>query len=178
MFQRSLRILNRRNMSQLAFSDTKFDSSSYSAFRPTYGSALFDQLMAFHAGRSGVALDLGCGTGQITTVLADRFEKVYGFDTSAKMLETAIKRDNITYRVGQAESLPLDEASVDLVTVGQAAHWFDSEAWFQEMSRILRKDGTLSFWSYNEAEFTDSVEASKIWNEYSHASDKLGPHWP
>lgn len=167
-----------RIMSTLAFSDTKFDSTNYSAFRPTYGKPLFDQLLAYHQGHKTTAIDLGCGTGQISTTLANHFARVYGFDTSATMLEKATRRDNIQYRVGSAESVRLDDASVDLVTVGQAAHWFEPELWFREMARIIKRNGTLSFWSYNEVEFTESAAASKIWNAYSHDTNKLGPHWP
>ncbi|ORY79061.1 S-adenosyl-L-methionine-dependent methyltransferase [Protomyces lactucae-debilis] len=162
----------------LAFSEKSFDSSSYADFRPTYGIALFDQLFMYHQSSSKVAVDLGCGTGQITSILAERFEKVIGFDTSAKMLEAAIKHDRISYQVGSAESLPLEDGSVDLVTVGQAAHWFDKEKWFKEMHRVIKPGGTLSFWSYNEIVFTDSPAATKVWNQVSHADDKLGPHWP
>ena len=163
----------------LPFSAVKFDSSSYSAYRPTYGPALYTQLYAYHKGGYDLAVDIGCGTGQITSVIAPKFKQVYGFDTSAKMLEAASKVDNIEYEVGNAEHLPkLKDHSIDLVTVGQAAHWFEHESWFKEMHRILKPDGTLSFWSYNEIQFTDLPKGSEIFNRYSHAQDGLGPHWP
>lgn len=167
----------RRSMSSLAFSDAKFDSSSYSDYRPTYGKPLFDQLLSYHKSDNKLAVDIGCGTGQVTTVLARHFQNVLGFDTSETMLNKATKLDNVKYEIGIAEKLPLDNESVSLVTVGQAAHWFDHASWFKEMARILQPNGTLSFWSYNEAEFTYSKAASKIWNTYSHDTDKLGPHW-
>lgn len=168
----------RRASSILAFSDKDFDTSSYSAFRPTYGEPLFAQLLAYHQGSRDLAVDLGCGTGQITAVLANHFKQVHGYDTSKKMITQATQRDNIKYATSAAESLDLDDHSVDCVTVGQAAHWFDHERWYTEMSRILRPNGTLSFWSYNEAVFTDSKEATNILTHYFHADDKLGPYWP
>ncbi|BFZ53332.1 hypothetical protein PYCC9005_000355 [Savitreella phatthalungensis] len=162
----------------LAFSESNFNSASYSDFRPTYGQALFDQLLSYHTGEHKLAVDIGCGTGQITKVLAAKFDRVKGFDTSAKMLESATKAENIEYGVAGAEKLPVNDASVDCITVGQAVHWFDLPAWFAEMERVVKPGGTLSFWSYNELEFTDSQEASDVWNRTSHDSDKLGPHWP
>ena len=163
----------------LPFSATKFDSSSYSAYRPSYGPALYNQLYAYHKGDHDLAVDIGCGTGQITSIIAPKFKKVYGFDTSAKMLESATKAENIVYEVGNAEDLPLlKDSSVDLVTVGQAAHWFNFETWFKEMHRILKPNGTLSFWSYNEIQFTDLPKGSEIFAKYSHAEDALGPYWP
>lgn len=164
---------------KLAFGEGHFDSASYADFRPSYGKPLYDQLFAYHRGRTALAIDIGCGTGQITSVLADHFDRVRGFDTSAKMLDSATRRDNITYATGGAESLPiLKDGEVDLVTVGQATHWFDTDAWFREMHRVLRPGGTLSFWSYNEMLFTHSDVASQIWSRCSHDDDKLGPHWP
>lgn len=163
----------------LPFAAAKFDSTSYSAYRPTYGPTLFNQLFAYHKGGYDSAIDIGCGTGQITAIIAPKFKKVHGFDTSAKMLEAATKADNIEYAVGNAERLPtLTDNSVDMVTVGQAAHWFDHEAWFKEMYRILKPNGTLSFWSYNEIQFTDLPKGSEIFVKYSHAENALGPHWP
>lgn len=138
-----------RRAMALPFSATKFDSSAYAAYRPSYGPALYKQLYAYHKGEHGLAIDIGCGSGQITAIIAPEFKKVYGFDTSARMLEAATKADNIEYDVGNAEHLPMvKDSSVDLVTVGQAAHWFNHEAWFKEMYRILKPNGTLSFWSY------------------------------
>jgi ubiquinone/menaquinone biosynthesis C-methylase UbiE len=128
----------------LAFSEKTFNSSSYADFRPTYGQALFTQLFDYHKGDAELAIDLGCGTGQVTSVLAQHFDKVIGFDTSAKMLESATKHPKISYKVGRAEALPLEDSSVDLVTVGQAAHWFDKDKWFKEMHRIIKPGGTLS----------------------------------
>ena len=162
----------------LAFAADKFDAASYGDHRPVYGQPLSDQLFAYHKGQKTLAVDIGCGTGQITQVIAKSFLRVIGFDVSESMLKRAKKCDNVDYRIGNAESLPLEDELVDLVTVGQAAHWFDHEKWFKEMYRILRPDGTLSFWNYNEPEFTDSETATKIASRISHAQDGLGPHWP
>lgn len=175
MLRPILRAANKSRIMTLAFSEKGFDSGSYSAYRPTYGKALFDDLFDYHRGGRDVAVDIGCGTGQITTTLADSFTKVYGFDTSAKMLEVATRHDSVVYQEGPAEEIPLGDESVDLVTVGQAAHWFNHPVWFKEMARILKRNGTLSFWSYNEAIFTDHEEATQLWNHYSHGP--LGPHW-
>lgn len=161
------------------FSEKNFNSNAYSDHRPSYGKALFDHLLQYHQGDLKTAIDLGCGTGQITSELAKSVDRVIGFDTSSTMLAKASKADNIMYQVGEAENLPtIEDNSIDLVTVGQAAHWFNHPAWFREMHRILRSSGTLSFWSYNEAVFTDSPEATAISSRYSHASDGLGPCWP
>lgn len=169
----------RRSIVTMAFAEKHFDSASYSDHRPTYGKALFDQLLSYHTGPRQLAIDIGCGTGQITTVLSKHFEHVRGFDTSATMLSKAKDEDNVMYSIGRAECLPdVGDGSVDLVTVGQAAHWFNHPLWFKEMARILRPQGTLSFWSYNEAVFSDSEAATSIWSHYSHAEDKLGPCWP
>ncbi|MBF3045820.1 methyltransferase domain-containing protein, partial [Pseudomonas aeruginosa] len=57
-------------------------SANYAAHRPTYPARLVDELAALCPG-TRLALDCGCGTGQLTVLLAERFERVVGTDASA-----------------------------------------------------------------------------------------------
>lgn len=87
---------------------------------------------------------------------------------------------NVHFQESFAESLPfLENSSVDIVVSGQAAHWFNQSTLFPEMSRILRKNGTLAFWGYKDHVFVDYPEASKIFWHYAYGNDKrlLGPYW-
>lgn len=87
---------------------------------------------------------------------------------------------NVNFQESFAESLPfLANDSVDVVVSGQAAHWFDQSTLFPEMSRILRKNGTLAFWGYKDHVFVDYPEASKIFMHYTYGNDErlLGPYW-
>ena len=52
----------------------------------------------------------------------------------------------MTYSVGHAEEIKLEDSSADLVTVAQAIHWFDIPQFYKEARRVLKTGGVLSFW--------------------------------
>ncbi|XP_067890734.1 putative methyltransferase DDB_G0268948 isoform X2 [Heterodontus francisci] len=98
-----------------------------------------------------LAVDVGCGSGQSSRGLASYFEKVVGIDLSGAQIEEAKKLDrpdNVSYRVGLAEELEFEDGSVDLVTVGVAAHWFDMEKFMKEVDRILKPKGCIALYCY------------------------------
>lgn len=55
---------------------------------------------------------------------------------------------NLTFKQGYGEALPLEDNSVDVITVAQALHWFDPELFIKEVIRVLKKDGTLICFGY------------------------------
>ncbi|XP_020365759.1 putative methyltransferase DDB_G0268948 [Rhincodon typus] len=98
-----------------------------------------------------LAVDVGCGSGQSTRGLASHFEKVVGIDVSEAQIEEAKRMDgpdNVCYRQGVAEELEFKDGSVDLVTVGAAAHWFDMEKFMKEVDRVLKPKGCLALYCY------------------------------
>ncbi|KAK9679314.1 trans-aconitate methyltransferase 1, partial [Basidiobolus ranarum] len=80
---------------------------------------------------------------------ANKFEQVHGIDISETQIAEAAQADNITYSVGIAEELPFEDASFDLVTVAEAAHWFNTKSFFKEVKRVLKPNGTLAVWGYS-----------------------------
>ncbi|CAJ0904686.1 453_t:CDS:2, partial [Entrophospora sp. SA101] len=107
-----------------------------------YNAAYNAYLYNYHKSHNGsfdAALDVATGTGQVTQVLADSFKKVYGVDSSAIMLENAVKKSNITYSISIAENLnQFDDYSIDLLTVAEAAHWFDLPKFLEGSYRVLK----------------------------------------
>ena len=99
----------------------------YREARPTYPEALFDWL-ATQAPDRALAWDCGCGNGQASVALAQRFERVVASDPSANQIADPEPRTNVEYRVEPAERCSLADASASLVSVAQALHWFDHEA--------------------------------------------------
>ncbi|XP_053327958.1 putative methyltransferase DDB_G0268948 [Spea bombifrons] len=94
-----------------------------------------------------MAVDIGCGTGRYTLPLAPHFHKVLGVDISQSQIDEARRSssfENVTYQVSPAENLPLEDASVDLVTVGLAVHWFDLDRFMLEVVRVLKPKGCLA----------------------------------
>lgn len=71
-----------------------------------------------------LALDLGCGSGQVAAVLARSFARVVGVDPSEAQLAHAEQLPNIEYVAAPAEHVPqLADGCADLITVAQAFHW-------------------------------------------------------
>nr|XP_019945160.1 PREDICTED: uncharacterized methyltransferase-like C25B8.10 [Paralichthys olivaceus] len=98
-----------------------------------------------------LAVDLGCGTGQTTRILAQHFKEVVGIDISECQLEEARAVpgfSNIEYRKGSAEELPFSDSSVDLVTASAAAHWFDHTKFLAEAGRVLKPRGCIALLGY------------------------------
>ncbi len=86
-------------------------------------------------------LDLGAGTGKLTEVLLDLGLDVVAVEPSESMRVMLPARAEVLD--GDAEHLPLADASVDAVVVGQAFHWFDTGPALAEIARVLRPGGTL-----------------------------------
>jgi SAM-dependent methyltransferase len=84
-------------------------------------------------------LDLGAGTGKLTAVVQS-----LGVETVAVEPDDAMRaRIPGEALAGSAEEIPLPDASVDAVVVGQAYHWFDTARALPEMVRVLRPGGTI-----------------------------------
>ena len=92
-------------------------------------------------------LDIGCGTGRYSTALAAHFNaRVIAVDPSEKMLAEARKKatEAVCYERAFAESLPLPDASIDLVFMSMVFHHFDDpDQAVRECRRVLRQGGTV-----------------------------------
>lgn len=121
-------------------------ADDYVAARPSYPSAVFDLLAdELGLGPETDVLDLAAGTGKLTEDLVARGARVVAVEPVAAMRERLVALlPDIDARDGTAEALPLDDASVDLVTVGQAFHWFDAPTALAEIRRVLRPGGGLA----------------------------------
>ena len=134
----------------------------YERHRPSYPPELLDWIQAETQVRPPAPVaDVGCGTGISTRLLAERGYDVVGVDPNEAMLEKARAAGGARYIKGEAAATGLPEASVDLVTVAQAFHWFDLGLAFHEMRRILRADGwCAAFWNVRASSpFMDAYDA-------------------
>lgn len=127
-------------------------AGAYAAARPEYPDALFDALRAVVPGSARV-WEPGCGSGQATRGLAARYAQVYASDPSAQQIAqhwASTGAEHVTLAVEPGERTALADASVGLIAVAQALHWFDREAFFAECDRVLAPGGVLAAWGYQD----------------------------
>ncbi|MDQ0725597.1 class I SAM-dependent methyltransferase [Microbacterium sp. W4I20] len=113
----------------------------YDLYRPGFPSAAAEIIVPEVVGR---ALDLGAGTGKFTRLLLRRADRVIAVEPSVPML-TVLRANlpSVEAVAGTAENISVEEASVDVVTVAQAFHWFDREPACAEIARVLVPGGAL-----------------------------------
>ena len=122
-------------------------AEDYAEYRPAYPAALFDYLASITPATER-AWDCGTGNGQAALALADRFRRVIATDASAEQIENAFPHHRIEYRVERAEQTTIKSESMDLITVGTAVHWFDFDAFYEEVRRAGKARAVLAVWTY------------------------------
>jgi SAM-dependent methyltransferase len=117
-------------------------AETYNDVRPPYFVPLVDR--AYEVldldSRSRV-LDLGAGTGRLTRELVGLYRSVIAVEPDDEMRALISVG---TVLAGAAEAIPLADASVDGVFVGEAFHWFDARLAVAEIARVLRPRGGLA----------------------------------
>ncbi|XP_050695492.1 putative methyltransferase DDB_G0268948 isoform X4 [Eriocheir sinensis] len=130
-------------------------AAAYARFRPHPPQSLIEEVMSYlkgkYNGTLAAAVDVGCGSGQSTWVLAPHFTHVTGLDVSPAQITEATKKNtraNVSFKVSGAETLPFPAQSVQLITAGQACHWFDLPKFYAEADRVLVPGGVLALYGY------------------------------
>lgn len=125
-------------------------ASLYRKYRPSYPKDLIDYLYLQVGFLScSTIADIGSGTGLFSRLLLERGSFVYCIEPNSDMRQTAESdlggnRSSLFFSVNAiAENTGLQEKSVDFVTVAQAFHWFDREAFKSECNRILKSSGKV-----------------------------------
>ncbi|OOG28087.1 SAM-dependent methyltransferase [Thioalkalivibrio denitrificans] len=149
-------------------------SDAYGRHRPGYPPELFDWLAGLAPHRR-LAWDCATGTGQAAGELSRHFDEVRATDASARQIDTAEPRPGVTFAVAPAEASGLPDHSAALVTVAQALHWFNTDAFYAEVCRVLSSGGVIAVWSYGLLETGDArIDAALL---SFHDAD-MGPYWP
>jgi SAM-dependent methyltransferase len=137
-------------------------AAAYAKHRPGYPAAAIAWALEPTSGRD--LLDLGAGTGKLTEgLLAVPGARVTAVDPDPAMLaELRSRFPDVPAYEGSAEAIPLPDASVDAVLLGQAWHWVDLERAVPEVARVLRPGGVLAcLWNADDG----SVEWVAGYNE-------------
>ena len=129
--------------------------------------------MATRAPDTRVAWDCATGNGQAAIGLAEHFTRVVATDASSAQIASAIPHERVTYRVARANASEIESSSVDIVTVAQAIHWFDRDAFYREAKRVLVARGVIAVWCYGLLEVDDRVDPF-VRRFYEKT---VGPYW-
>ena len=113
-------------------------AEAYEQGRPGYPAVALEPL---RLSPGMTVLDLAAGTGKLTRALVAAGVRVIAVEPVAEM--RAALPDSVEALDGTAEAIPVEDGSVDLVTVAQAFHWFDGPAALGEIHRVLRPGGRL-----------------------------------
>ncbi|MDV2989850.1 MAG: class I SAM-dependent methyltransferase [Dehalogenimonas sp.] len=119
---------------------------SYIKYLPGYPAEYIDYLIN-RGGLSedSVTADIGAGAGILAKMISPRVKRVLAVEPDERMRRAAGEylKDtaNVTIIAGSAEATGLSDNSIDLITAGQAFHYFEFDAALQEFKRILKPDG-------------------------------------
>jgi SAM-dependent methyltransferase len=149
-------------------------AGQYAASRPGYPPELFAWLSSLTQTHD-LVWDCATGNGQAARSLADHFTRVVATDGSEEQLKQAAPHPTIEYRVALADNSGLNAKSVDLITVAQAAHWFDLDTFYKEVRRVLKPGGVLALWTYEFFAMGDKAVLECLMNFYNNT---VGPYWP
>lgn len=132
-------------------------AEQYALYRPAYPDELLNHVYSF-VDQFDTAWDCATGNGQLAVSLAGKFAKVLATDISSKQLENAVLKNNIVYSIGSAEKTDWNDETFDLITVGQAVHWFDHSNFYPEVKRLLKPKGILAVIGYNLVKISPEID--------------------
>ena len=118
----------------------------YERSRPGYPPAAIEFLhRRLGLGPDIDVLDLAAGTGKLTRALIAAGARVTAVEPLFAMRQMLQQRlPEATVMEGTAERIPVEDESIDLVTVAQAFQWFHAEEAMHEIARVLRPGGGLA----------------------------------
>lgn len=126
-----------------------WDPDRYLAYADERGRPFVDLLARVRSDRPARVVDLGCGPGNLTALLARRWPDatVHGVDSSPEMIETAVRdHDALTFEVGDVRSWAASDNDVDVLVSNAALQWVpDHLDLLPRLVGQLRPGGWLAF---------------------------------
>ena len=149
--------------------DNPQQARMYAQYRPDPPAALISRVLEFVRRTAPLerAVDVGCGSGQNTRLLAPHFTSVLATDISpAQIAEAAATNphDAVRYEVAPAEEIPAPDGSVNLVTASTCYHYFDRPRFLAEADRVLAPGGVIAIYTYHEPRA--HLKDGSVWTEY------------
>lgn len=131
-------------------------AEDYDAARPGYPVELVEAALERGGLRSGSrVLEVGCGTGKLTELLAGHGLVVDAVEPGARMIEAAKRRlgpaAGVRFRRGRFEELDLAEDTYEAVFSASAFHWVDPDVGWRKVASALGPEGLLALLVYTDA---------------------------
>ncbi len=140
-------------------------AADYDAARPAYApEAVARARELLGLDRGSRVLDLAAGSGTLTRALGEHFDDLVAVEPDDAMRAVLEARSpGVEVLAGSAEAIPVPDASVEAVFVGDAFHWFDGAAAVEELVRVLRPTGGVAllwnhWWSDGDDRTSNSLE--------------------
>ncbi|RZF33147.1 hypothetical protein LSTR_LSTR004833 [Laodelphax striatellus] len=162
-------------------------AESYNKVRPSPPQKLIARIVEFLKEKLDedhleTAIDVGCGSGQSTSLLAPYFKRVIGIDNCqiqimlADVLSNSNFIDNVHYKLGEYYELGEPNESSQLVCACQSAHFFEMGMFYNEVQRVLVPNGVLAICGYSlPIPFSDRIMLGDIIQE---AFETMSPYIP
>jgi ubiquinone/menaquinone biosynthesis C-methylase UbiE len=145
-------------------------AQKYARYRPDFDSEAIASFVEISGlPHSCTVADIGSGTGMLARHLLDHFETVYAVEPNESMRLVAEanlgKRPGFHSLAGPAEKIPLPKNSVDLISAGQAIHWFDPQKALDEFHRIARPGAWLLLAHIKSLDEDLNESLTPLWTE-------------
>jgi SAM-dependent methyltransferase len=152
---------------------THEQGTNYAQSRRGYHPSLYQTIVNHHTSTGGqltALLDVGCGPGTVARSLAPHFAHAIGLDPGEGMISTARSLGGVSstsspirFEISTAEDLgrdlspPIADSSIDLITAGTAAHWFDMTRFWPRAAQVLKPGGTVALWTSSSIRVSPSM---------------------
>lgn len=164
-----------------------FGKVDYSNFRPVYPASFIEEIIQKSLVPPKSIIDIGCGSGQATFLLASHCPLVIGVDPSMGQIKAANEslktfngsRGELKFVQGGAEDLSIAGIAygeLDMITAAQCAHWFDLDRFYEESRKYLSPQGTLALWCYTRPLIVNCPEVEEAFDQFY--SKTIGKFWP
>jgi ubiquinone/menaquinone biosynthesis C-methylase UbiE len=152
----------------------------YLKYRPGYPPEIIIYLEEnTNLNKNSIIADVGSGTGKLSELFLKHGCQVYGIEPNRKMRAAALRMlkryKKYLSLEGCAESITLQNNSVDFITVGQAFHWFELKPTIKEFNRILKDNGyVVLIWNNRNSNSNDFMRGyEQLLREYGNDYNEI-----
>jgi len=151
-------------------------ADAYRRFRPRYPNRLFEYLST-ELDTNSVIWDCATGNGQAAIQFNPELKVVATAQSFSQLIHRSLS-NNVLYAQARAEHAPFNDASVSLITVAQALHWFDFDSFYREARRVLKPGGIIAAWTYSFLSASPQLGHNIDQCVRSFYYDIVGAYWP